>query len=426
VRTTGDLPDKRSTLADAALRWHAQAAQTAGSDEPPLVIVATAGGGIRAAYWTATVLGRLQDENPAFRNYLFGISGVSGGSLGATVFQTLLVDGTTGLKPELCANADAGDPGKSHFNRKPYECAGQEVLGQDFLAPTAAALLFPDLLQRFLPVSFLPDRAKALEQGWERSWARAGFDEKTWSGRTFSALWPQEPKGAYLPALLLNGTHVESGKRIITSNLVIDGANFRDTYDYYGLASGDLLPSTAAHNSARFTYVSPAGTMQRGDKAVGHIVDGGYFENFGAVTAQEMLAAVVDVLRKHGKKARPVVIQISNEPKLGKDDLDVDRIDPPEDRDANWWANETLSPLRTMLETRNARGVLAYKEFLRAVGDRDRRAHFLLCHIDGKADPALGWVLSPGSKKRMQELVRNDECGAKTEFKKVLEAISTP
>jgi hypothetical protein len=68
VRTTGPLPDDRADLGAIALQWHAQAAEVSCSDEPPLVIVATAGGGIRAAYWTATVLGRLQDANPEFRN----------------------------------------------------------------------------------------------------------------------------------------------------------------------------------------------------------------------------------------------------------------------------------------------------------------------------------------------------------------------
>jgi hypothetical protein len=422
VRTTGPLPDNRPTLAEASLQWHAQAVKASGSDQPPLVMVATAGGGIRAAYWTATVLGRLQDENPRFRNYLFGVSGVSGGSVGSTVFATLLADGTAGLDPAVCTNED-GDPNTSDVTRESYECAGQEVLGRDFLAPTAAALLFPDLMQRFTPLSWFPDRAQALEQGWERAWAEVGLSEKTWTDRTFSELWPRDPKAPYLPALLLNGTHVESGKRIITSNLKIDGANFRDAYDYYGLASGDLLPSTAAHNSARFTYVSPAGTLMRDDEAVGHIVDGGYFENFGAVTAQEMLAAVVATLNAEGKMVRPVLIQISNDPALGQDDLDVDRLNPPLDRDAAGWANETLSPLRALLNTRDARGVLAYKQFMRAVSDTSRRAHFRLCSVEGYADPALGWVLAPGSKKRMQELIRSDECGANTAFGKVIAAI---
>ena len=416
VRTTGDIPVDRETLSIAALKWHEQAVATSGVSDPPLVMVATAGGGIRAAYWTATVLGRLQDEEPRFRNLLFGISGVSGGSVGATVFTTLLADGTVGIDPSAC-----GANGKAAIVRKSYECAGQEVLTRDFLAPSVAALLFPDLMQRIIPIIRFPDRAQALEEAWERAWGEAGLPGGSWTERTFSQIWTQS--NSYLPALFLNGTHVESGKRIITSNLKIDGSAFIDSYDYYGLASGDLLPSTAAMNSARFAYVSPAGTLIRGGSAVGHIVDGGYFENFGAATAREVLTAVVGALESEGKHARPVLIQIVSDPNLGEDDLDERRALPPSDRDATRWANETLSPLRALLNARDARGVQAYKEFMRAAGDPNRRADFWLCGSDGGADPALGWVLASASRTRMQNMIRSDECGNQVEFAKVLKAI---
>src|SRR5215475_7003620 len=315
VRTTPPLPaaspgpSARISVATATERWHAAAEKAAGTQAPPLVIVATAGGGLRAAYWTATVLGRLQDEVPGFSAYLFGVSGVSGGSLGAAVFATLLADG-------------APPPGPSCGTRKRFECAGQAMLAHDFLGPTAASLLFPDLMERFIPAPIFPeDRAAALERGWERAWGKAGLPPDAWTRRSFSALWRGD---AHLPALFLNGTHVESGKRIITSNLKIDGAAFRDAYDFFALVSGDVLPSTAALNSARFPYVGPAGTLRSSGENRGHIVDGGYFENFGALTAQEALDAVLAELARKGKSAYPVLIQISNDPKIPDDDLDVD------------------------------------------------------------------------------------------------------
>ncbi|HEU4649802.1 MAG TPA: hypothetical protein VFS49_00160, partial [Croceibacterium sp.] len=56
----------------------------------PLFLVNAEGGGIRAAYWTASVLGEIQANNPAFADHLYSISGVSGGSLGAAVYVALL------------------------------------------------------------------------------------------------------------------------------------------------------------------------------------------------------------------------------------------------------------------------------------------------------------------------------------------------
>src|SRR5437763_8070781 len=48
--------------------------------------------------------------------------------------------------------------------------------------------------------------------------------------------------------------------------------------------------STAAHLSARFTYVSPAGSLRkRSEKEIAaHVVDGAYFENSGTATALEI------------------------------------------------------------------------------------------------------------------------------------------
>ena len=54
----------------------------------PVFIVAAEGGGLRAAYWTATVLGYLQDHWPGddhFSDHVFAISGVSGGVRGSAV-----------------------------------------------------------------------------------------------------------------------------------------------------------------------------------------------------------------------------------------------------------------------------------------------------------------------------------------------------
>src|SRR5207253_8426017 len=53
----------------------------------PVFVVAAAGGGIRAAYWTALVLGTITDQThaDAWRRHLYAVSGVSGGSLGAAV-----------------------------------------------------------------------------------------------------------------------------------------------------------------------------------------------------------------------------------------------------------------------------------------------------------------------------------------------------
>ena len=396
-------------LDEALERWQSQAPRQS-DGRTNVVVVATAGGGLRAAFWTATVLGAIQDRVGSFNRQLFAVSGVSGGSLGAAVYVTL-------ASGQVSLSDRTGNCGGSGAGTGRIECAGQAVLSQDFLAPPVAALLFPDLMQRFLPLGF-PDRAQALEQSWELAWRRAGFGEDVWANGGFRSLWPE---GRFVPALLLNSTHVETGKRVIASNLDIAGAAkvFRDAFDLYELlpAGTEIRASTAAHTSARFTYLSPAGTLA--DRT--HLVDGGYFENFGAVTAREALKAAVDKLGR--AKVKPIAVLISNDPDLT--DQDLPRAEPQRPRAAarETWAAEILSPLRALLHTRDARGLLAASE-LRAFAEENGGAYFQfrLCREAGPP-PALGWVLSGESEELMRKTLRTGACGNVQQLKDLLETL---
>jgi len=83
------IPDDRPTVAQAAQAWYQQAKTEFAKDHPgwdengdvpvPMLIVATAGGGIRAAYWTAAVLDKLEMEHGGgARPYLFAVSASRG------------------------------------------------------------------------------------------------------------------------------------------------------------------------------------------------------------------------------------------------------------------------------------------------------------------------------------------------------------
>jgi hypothetical protein len=415
--------EKRSTLQQAVKAWYEALPYNSrnSNNQVPFIIVATAGGGSRAAYWTATVLGALEDANTDFYHYLFAISGVSGGSLGATVYRTLLA---TPYKewpeqPKQCLE------NISRESLKSYECAGQQVLSRDFLGPLVGALLLPDLLQRFIPVSVFPDRAVALEKGFESAWPAAGFPPKTWRGSAFTKLFasPSEPR-IVLPALLLNGTHVASGKRIITSTFKIENSAFLDAFDFFDLVKGDVGIATAVLNSARFSYVTPAGTMRRDGEHNGLIVDGGYFENFGAITALQLVRAARDLepLKEH---VRPIFIQISSDPGLGGSDL-PDSSMSLKHMSGKLYLSEVLSPIRAMLETRNARGVLAAKQLFEkepGLKQESNHFHFRLCAVENHRDPALGWVLSQSAEESIRKGLRNGDCGNAKEFSRLKEAL---
>lgn len=419
IRTSPPQEVTRGAVGDSFKTWYALAEKNDGAGAMhPLYIVATEGGGIRAAYWTAILLGAIQDANPTFAPHLFAISGVSGGSLGGAVFDALLAE---------------PNPGAFKFQEKAHA-----ILSQDFLSPTLAAMLYPDLVQRFLPFPIPAfDRGRALEMGWEKGWRDAMGNDRF--AASFVDLWKPGPR-EWMPALFLNGTSVEKGNRIITSNLRLTTV-FLDAEDAADKLAGHSLPatkagchlplSTASHMSARFTFVSPAGRFPDGS----HIVDGGYFENSAATTALEIADRIKDICSA-GKitNVDVKVIMISNDPRKGSISIAPAKPAPeaagpklskPQTSEGQFMG-EVTAPLYTLLNTRNARGTYAQK----AIGREQRRVKAGVVTAPSEVEQAqprtkdivyfrlhdtnvplpLGWMLSAAAATTMRDqLTLNDD-----------------
>src|SRR5260370_36900758 len=122
------------------------------------------------------------------------------------------------------------------------------------------------------------------------------------------------------PVLLFNGTSVNTGQRVIASNVRITSDIFPDAIDFFEQFGHPASMATAAYTSARFPYVGPGGTYCTKCRtgARDRVVDGGYFENFGAGSAVE----VVQQPHRRGKdKGRKLlVITINTRPALSDDE----------------------------------------------------------------------------------------------------------
>jgi hypothetical protein len=412
IRHAPDALDvaKRPTVSEALAAW-SKANATAEGAPAPFVIVATAGGGIRAAYWTGTVLGALHDAiAPALPRRLFAVSGVSGGSVGATMYRALVA-----LPPAQFASA---------CPKGMAECA-QRVLSHDFLGPVSAALLYPDLLQRFVPFPVLPGRGAALEESFETAFREETRVDQLES--TLAALSAPQP----WPALFLNATWVGNGRRIVASNLRYGGGPeelvFERSNDQLARIGRDLRLSTAAHNSARFPAISPPGMWKRDGEIVGRLQDGGLFENYGAETALEILALACETLRcvpapdappgMQGATARsaqithvasdavsvfPVVILISSDPSLPAE-LAESPVNPPLK-----YAYEVRSTLRSYENARGGHGQEAASRLqVWTVQNGGKFFHFRMCDAKAPdAQPPLGWALSNVARDRIVSYLR--------------------
>lgn len=289
------VAEGRPSLQEHYERWIKQH-----PDGEPVYFVASAGGASRASYWAGVLLGRLEDEARAekrrFGSNIFMMSGVSGGSVGIAAYAAAL----------RTWPASAPDSGPA-----PAACirlAMDKMLGADVLSPIGALLLYPDLMQRFLPVSPAAqryDRSRGLEETWVHDWqallaqAPAGCALPV---NEMGNLWTQPLKEALVasagtPALVLNTARLEDGRRILQSNVAFD---LRDADDLLGFGfearARSISLAGAAHNSARFPLVSPPGSVRTvNGKLWGHLGDGGYHEVTGTATLADVVEELIDL-----------------------------------------------------------------------------------------------------------------------------------
>ena len=381
-----------STLDQEYAAWREHNAGAA----DPMVLVYSAGGGLRAAYWTSALLSKLEERAPGFHCRVFAVSGVSGGSVGA-VFWAGALQATA---------SPGGDPCKKS------SALGDKVnasLAKDYLASGLSGLLFNDFLAAFVPFKpWWKDRAVALEEAWE-----AGFRKELGSdalGKGFHDLWSSSDQVGWMPILLLNGTHQETGQRIITSNIAITDLQFPKAYDFFDVFDREIPASTAALNSARFTYVSPAGRIvDAEDKEQGHVIDGGYFENYGARTIADLYAALPQ------KPAKVLLVEIINDTDLKE--ADVDRCGTLKPETGDVWAgtvNEIVAPIKGMLMARQARGVvdarMAANLIASAKCNGGNEAQFFQLRLcpGMTPSPPLGWVMGEQSVENIRKLISGE------------------
>ena len=336
VRLTAPIAaDRRPSVPQAYAVWRGQAAVAADGTRP-IIFVASAGGASRSGFWTGEVLSRLEDlSNGQFSSHTFAISSVSGGSLGAAGFLATLAD----APPRGQLALRTGD-----------------FTGRDYLSPAFAGQFFPDLVQRFIPIAFLPDRAEALERGWEDGWRRqcsgAGGDAVSHPPcgdpdrlrRDFLSSW--RGSRGWTPQLMINGVHEETGAPILTSTVRFAG--FVTADDFHQLTGHDVRVSTAIANGARFPFISPGGTYDDPAGArLGHIVDGGYFDAAGVATVRELAARMfAKIPAASSDRLQPIYLIIAN------GDLGAVPMKPAD------FAPDLFGPLRGLYAVRSAHGAL--------------------------------------------------------------------
>ena len=314
------------TLADAAKLSPSDALRSAdGSGSDSAIVVATSGGGIQAAAWTARVLtglviaGQQAGLEDRFSESIRVISSVSGGSTGTLYF------------------VNAYENGK--FDRSKADTVFDAAIDSS-LDDVAWGMVYPDAFRSVAPLLLSPriDRGWALERAWLKH-LQVSFDTSPSLGA-----WRQDARNHVRPAVIFNTTLVESGERFLFPTVDISSSPGRRSFhDVGGYESLDLSAVTAARLSATFTYVTPVSRARccppRSHRY--HIADGGYYDNYGLASISELLdqATLTDPPVHHILLVQILLDQPGSEPKSGGN---------------RGWFFQSLAPLETLYNMRYA------------------------------------------------------------------------
>ena len=367
LKTTGEAlpPAPQQTVQRAFTSWiEANLGDVAPSSQPstsrpatPMVFVAAAGGGIKAAAFTSATIDCIFIGTPSAGagtdapypsevtddacatgdnwQRLFAASGASGGSVG---IASVLAQRATGEVPDGWV---------------------KDQLGRDLLSPEIAWQLFVEVPNAVVTFNPSLDRGEVLQESWRRELADDGADP---GGMPFFADRSQEDAWAD-PLVFFSGTNLNDGcrvnisparsaapgrdtsvavdaadppvlgplgtrhgpckdQRVERAGVAPDQAGTRDLVDF--LCGDNIDLATAAFLSARFPFVSPTGTIRCPDEGDDDdetidslsIGDGGYRDNSGAASIMDTWAVLEPLVAaynaEHEQCIVPLFVEINN------------------------------------------------------------------------------------------------------------------
>lgn len=298
-----------------------------------VIAVAASGGGIQSAAWTAKVLSELNQCSESFAPALRMISAVSGGSTGSMYFVHHLADPHGSAHPVTAAQTSS-------------------------LEAVAWGLVWRDLLRALLPWFFawIAGRGRALEQAWRIAGSSSGGVSDP-LGRPLSN-WNAQTARGDIPAVVFNATIAETGERLLMATTAMgkgtsSGTARVDARNLHNIngEEKDVSIVTAARLSATFPYVTPA-SRSNGKGPQPHVVDGGYYDNYGMATLVEWLDQALEASYREIKQV--MVIEIRG----AKADPN-----PARQRHTQYrgWFFQAFAPLLTLANVRSA-GQVAHND----------------------------------------------------------------
>jgi hypothetical protein len=374
----------------------------------PIVIAAT-GGGIQAAAWTARVLTGIDEALPAdlkdaYTHSIRLLSTVSGGGVGAMYFSERY--------------------GPEGFNRRDSLDNVVGLAEVSILDDVAWGTAYPDAVATFFPPirAVFGDRGQALETALTR---------KVELGRLLSD-WRTQVWSDVRPANIFNATLVDSGERLLLGTSRLGWREERGLRNFECVYTDrEIQVVTAVRLAASFTYVSPAARIdvpgkdhggcedvpersgdKRGVPKPYHVVDGGYYDDYGMTTLSEWLDEGLVGVGGARTFPRVLVIQIRSDPGIDRDQLD------------RWHGPlyQMWAPAETLLNVRATAQISHNDEEFERLQQFWRERHVEIDNVIFRFcgdHPPLSWHLTGSDKEKIESQWITHRDGESPELKAV-------
>lgn len=379
------------------------------------IIVVAPGGGIHAAAWTGTVLAGLHEEfGRQFEDSLYLISAVSGGSVGTMFYLDhfeALVANNLG-KGDQAKNDNNTDTRGNSYRKQKYDNNLKSVRRRSSTSSLESlfwGLTYPDTL-RFVLNRWIPnDRGSVQESLWRTRLDRELNDD----GPTLLD-WEKEAVAGNMPYVVFNATETETGRRVLfsthpnVSSAVPNGnqtAQWKPKH-FLELSNSkvDIPITTAVRLSATFPYVSPA--SRPGATAhinLGHVVDGGYTDNEGLLTAIEVIDYLQTKAQNQKTQEKIILVRIDHIPKTEE----LDDAEESTMQETNGFKYASLGPIFAAYNVRDSsqkeRGEIELELLRKRLNTEPSAPKLFEVTIrfrsnDNLVSPPLNWKLLPNQR----------------------------
>ena len=304
-------------------------------DNKQVIVISAEGGGIQAAAWTTRVLKGIVDDlppdlRPKFVKSVRLLSGVSGGSVGLMLYQTIYANHQT-------------DQPADYLSR-----VHEQGLCGDALAWISFGLSYYDLSRGLPYLSYSPlDRGWAAQHAWGKMLTQLGGNKA--EDVTLRQLRRGVIEGTQ-PLLVFNSTAADTGEPVELTNFDLDpDHDFKALNTLY--PDKDMKLTTAVRLSAAFPYVTPSprpyfeDSLYAAPSSPGYaLIDGGLYDNFGVAGAYFTLK---QAFKDSGRDQKPILwihIRLTNLNNTNLDDDKAEKTSP--------LAQSGLGPLLALYNTR--------------------------------------------------------------------------